>query len=66
MEDADQNLRPSYATWSAHAGTFHWQAPETIVGLKTSFSADIWSFGVLLLEIITGEEQRRGFYVHPT
>ena len=46
-------------------GTFNWQAPETIIGGKTTFSADIWSMGVFLLEIITGELQKRGFYSEP-
>ncbi|KAK9794669.1 hypothetical protein WJX73_004931 [Symbiochloris irregularis] len=46
-------------------GTFDWQAPETLTGSGTSFPADIWSMGVVLLEIITGERQRRGFYVAP-
>ncbi|KAK9795897.1 hypothetical protein WJX73_001704 [Symbiochloris irregularis] len=47
-------------------GTYNYQAPETLFGKKTTFSADIWSYGVLLLEIITGEVQQRGFYKKPT
>lgn len=41
------------------------QAPEVLFGQSTSFSADIYSYGVLLLEIISGLRQRRGDYHRP-
>ncbi|KAK9811928.1 hypothetical protein WJX73_000424 [Symbiochloris irregularis] len=46
-------------------GTYNWQAPETLMGTNSSFSADIFSFGVVLLEIITGRKQVRGQYLYP-
>ncbi|KAK9791186.1 hypothetical protein WJX73_002593 [Symbiochloris irregularis] len=46
-------------------GTLAWQAPEMILGQPASFSADMWSFGVILLEIVTGHMPRRGQYSTP-
>lgn len=31
------------------------QAPEVLLGMPTSFPADIYSFGVVLLEIVLGQ-----------
>lgn len=50
---------------SAAAGTYDFQAPECLMGKKIGFAADVFSFGVLLLEICTKERQRRGFYIFP-
>ncbi|KAK9796338.1 hypothetical protein WJX73_009316 [Symbiochloris irregularis] len=50
---------------TAPGGTWDWQSPETILGERATFSADIWSYGVLLLEIITGARQMRGRYDNP-
>jgi serine/threonine protein kinase len=42
---------------SAHkrvdAGTEDWMAPEIIVGEPYSFAADVFSYGIVLIEIIT-------------
>lgn len=39
---------------SSHVGTCPWMAPEvSIEGVPYSFSADIWSFGMLTYEILT-------------
>lgn len=46
-------------------GTYDFQAPECLMGKKIGFAADVFSFGVLLLEICTKERQRRGFYIFP-
>ena len=35
--------------------TRHYRAPEIILGLNYNEKADIWSFGCLLLEMLTGE-----------
>lgn len=35
--------------------TRQYRAPEIILGIKYSFSADIWSFACMLIELITGE-----------
>lgn len=36
-------------------GTFDWAAPEVLAGQECSEKADIWSLGVVLWEIVTGE-----------
>ncbi|KAK9836929.1 hypothetical protein WJX81_000389 [Elliptochloris bilobata] len=36
-------------------GTFDWAAPEVLSGLECSEKADIWSLGVVLWEVVTGE-----------
>ncbi|CAL8471975.1 g11517 [Coccomyxa elongata] len=36
-------------------GTFDWAAPEVLAGQECSEKADIWSMGVVLWEIVTGE-----------
>lgn len=41
-------------------GTFAYAAPELVNGDKCNEKADIWSFGVLLHELITTEIPRRG------
>lgn len=41
-------------------GTFAWAAPEVLMGKKCSEKADIFSLGVVLWEIVTGEEPARG------
>ncbi|KAL4438479.1 hypothetical protein ABPG77_000127 [Micractinium sp. CCAP 211/92] len=47
-------------------GTFAWMAPELLMGCAPSPAADVYSFGVLLHEIITGERPKRGNLRLPT
>ncbi|KAK9789943.1 hypothetical protein WJX73_007087 [Symbiochloris irregularis] len=56
----------SHLSQTELGGTYDYQAPETLMGSRTTFSADIWAYGVILLEIITGLEQRRGFHTMPS
>lgn len=41
-------------------GTWPWAAPECILGQKCGPAADIYSLGVVLWEIVTGEVPVRG------
>ncbi len=41
-------------------GTFYWMAPELMSVGKCTEKADIFSFGVVLYEILTGERPIRG------
>ena len=43
-----------------HAGTFTWTAPEILMGLRCTEKCDLFSLGVVLWEIITGETPQRG------
>ena len=45
----------SYLSQMAPAGTWAWVAPEVILGGRVTHKADIFSFGVVLWEIITLE-----------
>ncbi|XP_051946324.1 mitogen-activated protein kinase kinase kinase 9-like [Xyrauchen texanus] len=42
------------------AGTYAWMAPEVIRSSTFSKSSDVWSYGVLLWELLTGEVPFRG------
>lgn len=42
------------------AGTYAWMAPEVIKSSTFSKSSDVWSYGVLLWELLTGEIPYRG------
>lgn len=42
-------------TFSSVIQTRQYRAPEVILGMKYSFSADIWSVACMVIELITGE-----------
>jgi serine/threonine protein kinase len=49
------HLQCSIADSRCHtAGTFAWSAPEVLLGTRSSEKADIFSYGVILWEIVTG------------
>eukprot|EP00884_Botryococcus_braunii_P007070 jgi/Botrbrau1/16364/Bobra.0372s0003.1 len=41
-------------------GTFAWMAPEIILERRAGFAADVYSFGVILWELVTGKLPVRG------
>ena len=53
---------------SLHAavGTFAWAAPELLLNIRCDEKVDIYSFGVLLWEVVTGERPTRGSMRPPT
>ncbi|XP_072153735.1 mitogen-activated protein kinase kinase kinase 11 isoform X2 [Bemisia tabaci] len=42
------------------AGTYAWMAPEVIKASTFSKASDVWSYGVLLWELLTGETPYKG------
>ena len=40
---------------TGQAGTFHWMAPEIMENKTYTFKADIYSYGIVLWEIICRE-----------
>nr|XP_039274070.1 mitogen-activated protein kinase kinase kinase 9-like [Styela clava] len=42
------------------AGTYAWMAPEVIKSSTFSKASDVWSYGVLLWELLTGEQPYKG------
>lgn len=44
----------------ALVGTYAWTAPEVLMGQQCTSAVDIFSFGVVLWEIVTGEQPARG------
>ena len=53
-------LNKSYLSVISGLGTFAWSAPEVLAGKRCTEKADIFSFGVVLWEICTGEAPARG------
>lgn len=45
---------------AALPGTFNWAAPELLMGAKVTVAADMYSFGVILWQVVTGGVPRRG------
>jgi mitogen-activated protein kinase kinase kinase 9 len=49
------------STRMSAAGTFAWMSPECIRNSEFSTKSDVWSFGVLLWDCLTGELPYNGF-----
>lgn len=50
---------------TATTGTFQWMAPEVIAGQSYSYKADVYSFGVLFNELLTGKAPFEEAYLTP-
>jgi len=53
-----------YLSQQAAVGTFVWSAPEVLMGGKCSNKVDVFSLGVILHELITGDKPKRGHLRH--
>lgn len=53
---AEEEVDSSDFDLSDGRGTPSYKAPEQIVGGRVSFNLDLWAFGVILYEMITGEK----------
>ena len=49
-------------TMTGQRGTPHWMAPEVIEGLRYTEKADVYSFGVILWELVSESEPFRGVH----
>lgn len=44
----------SFMTGSIGGGTLEYSSPEQLYGKPISFNTDLWSFGVIVFEVMTG------------
>ncbi|KAI3898342.1 hypothetical protein MKX03_033573 [Papaver bracteatum] len=47
-------LKPDLSNWTALAGTFGYVAPELAYTMKVTEKCDVYSFGVIILEVLMG------------
>lgn len=54
----DENIR-SRSGAKTDCGSYYWMSPETMLGGKYGYKADIWSFGCTVFEMLTREPPYR-------
>ncbi|RZC82045.1 hypothetical protein C5167_044632 [Papaver somniferum] len=47
-------LKPDSSNWTSLAGTYGYVAPELAYTMKVTEKCDVYSFGVIILEVLTG------------
>lgn len=60
ITDFDQIREHDHTTTMSGAGTYAWMAPEVIIKKHFSKASDIWSYGVVLWEILTRKIPHEG------
>lgn len=53
-------LQNTYLSMLSNQGTFAWSAPEVLNGKRCTAKVDIYSYGIILWELCTGEAPVRG------
>jgi serine/threonine protein kinase/ankyrin repeat protein len=59
-----QQLSEEFPSLKGTAGSLQWMAPEIVNRQPSSFKADIWSFGMMILELLEGQVPKYNALAH--